>query len=237
MTKTEELKWRKSGRAYLDDFSGRLQVRQTLKKAKSGRGLTTKQRLLDEYWGRLSQLEFTHTRLKRFPVFLSSFHLALEKRGISRVTQFIYHIENYLAVIYIFDQRVRRITRLVEKLATKHRCLQTDIQALADAKKNLMASLEPLVTVRGSHTHEKYFSDKDFDEMEKYDKAGDFSSDAVERKVFKTSAKALLSTQRKRWKKDIQGDIGKCEIQMGILYAKLDKLVWQIHKKLTEKRV
>jgi len=233
MIKTEEFVLRKSGREYQDKFSEHFYLRQLAKKkTKNNPRLTVKQAFLDDYADRLSQLEFTRTRLGRFPKFLSSFHSALEKQGISRVAQFIYHLENYLAVVYIFDQRVKRLVKFVEKLAVKLGCPQADIEKVTDAKEILIASVEPLVKVRGNHTHEKYFFDYALEEMEKYDKAGEFTTNLRERKIFKNSAKTLLNLQRKRWKKDINGDIDKCEIQLGVLYAVLDKLVWQVHVRI-----
>ena len=238
MTRTEEQAWHKKGRAYSDTFLDKVRVRQVLKKRKkaeeSGTAvkLTKRQQFLDSYVDRLSQLESTCARLKRFPIFLSSNHAALERRGISRVSQFVYHVENYLAVIYIFDQRVRRLSGFIEKLAKKHSCTQVDVQNLMTARKDLVASVEPLVVIRGSHTHEKYFQDDQIDEMLKYDKASDFATILADKKIFKNLAKTSLTLQRRRWKKDINSDIHKCEIQMGVLYEALDKLVWQIYKKI-----
>src|SRR3989344_5443962 len=170
MTRTEEQAWHKKGRAYSDTFLDKVRVRQVLKKRKkaeeSGTAvkLTKRQQFLDSYVDRLSQLESTCARLKRFPIFLSSNHTALVRRG--------------------------------------------------------------------SHTHEKYFQDDQIDEMLKYDKASDFATTPADKKIFKNLAKTSLALQRRRWKKDINSDIHKCEIQMGVLYEALDKLVWQIYKKI-----
>lgn len=232
MKKTEELEWCKIGRIYSDNFFGNFRVKQVLKRQKLLLNITTKQNFLDSYGNRISQLELTYIRLKRFPIFLSSSSLALEKRGISRVAQFIYHIENYLALIYIFDQRIRRLVKFIEKSAKKYQCQLIDIQELTSVKNILLTSIEPLVLTRGKHTHEKYFYDKNFEEMERYDKAGDFSFNQYEKKAFKLYAKKLLSIQRKKWKEDINGDINRYEVQIGIMYTKLDKLVWQIYKKI-----
>lgn len=239
MTKKEELQWRTIGIEYPDNFFSNYKARQFLKKIKKAEkrntkpGLTSKQKFLNEYGNRLSQFETTYFRLKRFPIFLSSYHPALENQGISRTSQFIYHIENYLAEIYIFEQRAKRLRGFLSKLAIKYRCPQLDIDALTKARRDLRNSIEPLTVIRGSHTHIEGFSDGNgIDEMRKYDKAGDFTNNIEQKGIFKESAKNLLTEQRRKWKNDISNDISKCEIQMGILYTALDKLVWQIYKKI-----
>lgn len=236
MTK-EEQNWYKKGKNYSDNFFKNFRVRQVLKKIKdeeeSGTkaAFTSRQQLLKDYGDWVNELESTRVRLARFPILLSSYHPSIEKRGISRVSQFIYHIENYLSVIYIFDQRVKRFVRTIEKSAKKQGCPAPDIESLVLAKESLIKSVEPLVKIRGNHTHDKYLKDNEIKEMEKYDRAGDFSDNLRDRKFFKSQAKLLLSEQRKRWKKDMLGDLEKYEIQLGILYSALDKVVWQIYRK------
>lgn len=148
------------------------------------------------------------------------------------MSQFIYHIENYLALIYIFDQRIRSLYNFIEKLSKRHNCPNSDIQNLVIIKDLLLKSIEPIVNTRGKHTHEKYFYDKDIKDMERFDKAGDFSQNTQDKIYFKTRANKLLSDQRKKWKKDIINDIYQYEVNIGVMYTNLDKLIWQIYNKI-----
>lgn len=232
MTTTEKLKWKKKGRDYADGFFDTHRMRQTLKRKNGSLPLNPKQDHLDKYGDRLTQLELTYIRLKRFPILLSSYHAALEKKDISRVSQFIYHIENYLSLIYIFDQRIRRLVKLIEKLDKKHPCLPADTAHLLIVKNSLIGSLKPLVLIRDDHIHDRYFNDSHLEEIVKYDKAGDFTTTLIDKKEFKKLANKLLTIERKKWTKDISSNIENFEIQLGLLYHALDKLVWQLYRKL-----
>lgn len=237
MTKQEEEKWIIEAREYRDTFFNDSRARKMLKKKRDseqrGKKLEIKNQIfLDEYGDWLDQIQTSFTRLKRFPTLLSFHHLLLEKRGISRTTQFIYHIENYLAAIYIFDQRINKFYQFIEKFSQKYKCSSVDLKNINQLRRNLTNCVSPIMNIRGSHTHVKNFQDADIDEIIKYDKSGDFTNNISEKKLFKNKAHSLLKLQRQKWEKDMSEDMRKCEINTGILFKAVDKMVWKIYRKI-----
>lgn len=232
MTQAEEDIWCKQGGEYRDKFLGNSRVRVALRRSTKGHTLNNKQTLLNNCANFVIEIETTRKRLYNFPKFLASFSPALERQGISRVAQFVYHVDNYLESVYRFDQMVRRFFNALNRMAQRQRCSAAEIKSFNDAKNALIVCIEPIVSVRGNHTHIKAFLDDKILEMERWDRAGDFTTDPVDKETFKNSARNLLEIQRKRWKADIKGDLRSCDIQMGLLYEAADSLIWESHRKM-----
>src|SRR3989344_747103 len=229
---TEEFRLRSNARTYRDSFAAQDPVRAYLSASNRNRGLNNKQLLLKEYYDHIIELDLTYIRLKRFPLFLSSHNPAWEHQGVSRVSQFIYHVENYLAGVYILDQRIMSFSRSFGRRIERQRCSRPDIRSFLTAARDLRNSVQPLVSLRGAHTHSKMFEDKEITDMEALDKAGDFVNTVREARYFKSEAKSRLSIQRKKWKKDIKSDLKKFELQLGCIYEIADKLLWEAHRNI-----
>ncbi len=231
MTEEEQIALIKKREECVEKYFKHHRAIQTLKKLSGDKPLTRKQEVLSEYGRWLAQVESAHSRLERYPIWLSSTNSAVERRGISRVDQFTYHIENYLAAVYILNERVRRLVSYLEKRGGRKRCNTTTIESLRKARRTFMLSLDPLMEIRRRHTHEKHFNDKELTTMEMADKAGEFSKDPSEKKQFKGWAIILLRFQRHRWKKMLKNNNRNFSVLLGMIYEPADKLVWEIYQK------
>lgn len=232
MTREQRSLLRKVGKEYLDSFLDKPQVKEVLRKVNTSARLSNKENLLNTYEDYLRQIESARSRIGKFPVLILSSDINLEKKGISLVSQFIYHIENYLAAVYVFDQRIRAFTNAFERHGNRQRCRQANVTAFKTASDSLLVNLRYLVQIRGRLTHVRFFDDAEMIEMEKYDKAGDFATSRSDKANFKTQAKILLEVQKIKWKKLIIKTNNQCDVEMGIFYKASDEIVWEAHRKM-----
>ncbi len=110
------------------------------------------------------EISESYDRLNDFSIYLRQF----QYRGL-RITEaryLRYTVENYLNEMYIFQERLlaytKRIWRYVEK---KDQSAQT--RTIIDRVENqIKSTLQPIVNMRGAHTHKSRYTNDDFRRLE-----------------------------------------------------------------------
>lgn len=230
-------KWEADRYRLVGEFISRKSVRKIFLKAVSNEVgsapvLTNKEKILTEFSRRLSELNSSRYRLDLFPVLLSSYHKSLERRGrLSRSEQLTYHVQNYLSDVYIFEQRAKRLAKFITNNAEKLGCDVDDIKALKESLKNLSATLEKVVEVRGKHIHEDGFSDNELTRLEMLDFILQHEKEPKEKLRLEGLRNILLRMQRHKWKDILRKNNANCDALMCMLLKPSIRLVREIIRK------
>lgn len=193
---------------------------------------TPKEGFLDAFAWRFSQMESSFDILSRFPILISSTNRSLEKRGMSRVDQFIYHIENYFSSVYIFEQRIKKFSGYIEKSSKKLKCDDVWLKKLKLSQQNISKSLESLIEIRGAHIHDRSYYNKDFYSLELFDRLSRHGQTEEDKRKYKGFVKIKLLLQRHKWRDTIKKNNSVCEALLGMLYESAFKLQKEIYKKI-----
>ena len=150
----------------------------------------------------LAEIESQLEILDFFPVFINSSNYNLEKKGFSKIAQFRYHLEYYFSEMYILDQRLDRLMRILAKNIKE----RNEKEKLNMIRKKQHEILDNLLNVRGLHVHEKKYQDSDIYHMELLEQYMMSNTEVRKTKkndYAKEDLKFYLSNNRNKWKKII----------------------------------
>ncbi|MAF13338.1 MAG: hypothetical protein CMI53_00390 [Parcubacteria group bacterium] len=152
------------------------------------------------------EIEKSIERQKFYPKFLQSYSRNYEKQGFTRVQQFFYHIENYLAEIYIFHERTISLLNKIKREAKKVGIPVKELKQVDILKKYFRKSLNGIVGIRGRHTHVQRFVDYDTISLESIDNylTSSIKMSKKEKNKYEAYRKLLLMMARHQWKKKIR---------------------------------
>ncbi len=192
---------------------------------------------MERYWDRMVpyfiEIDKSLERLKFFPMLINSFSTSYEKNGFSRVEQAYYHVENYFAETYIFRERFKLFLDILKKEATRVQYKTQDIKLIGDLKKIMLDKLEPLIEIRGAHTHETRYVDGTTEKLHSITNILSMSQGKVSAKdltIYSLIQKLELKKYRTRWKEIIQtNNIAMEKILDSIFYMiNLEKIIINI---------
>lgn len=197
----------------------------------SERPFTKKERVLADFSDKFTHFITSRNQLDMFPILISSNNPRLEKQDISRVKQFVYHIENYLSAIYIFEQRAKRLVNFLNKKGLELDCDPRLIKSLKDGMKDFSVSLKQINELRGGHVHDRPFSDKELILLEQIDLFAEYPTDPPDGKDYFAIRKLLLRFQRNKWKGIIRNNNLNCDAIMVFILRPTFKLLREIQLK------
>ncbi len=149
----------------------------------------------------LAEIESQLSLLNFFPKLINSSNYYLEKKGFSKIAQFRYHLECYFSEIYILDQRLKKLIKILQnELEDKSKK-----EILGKLIKKQHEMLDGLIKTRGLHVHERKYQDGDLYYIELLDQY--IKSNPQNEKVVKDEVKCFLNRNRKKWKKIIENNI------------------------------
>jgi len=109
------------------------------------------------------EISISFQRLKDLEVYIS--HSPVLKRPIEKADYLRFLIENYLYEIYILKERLNKYTKKIMNSYIEDKryiSIRKDCNLLSNmVEKNL----ENIISIRGKHTHEARYSDKDIDRL------------------------------------------------------------------------
>ncbi|MEA3450202.1 MAG: hypothetical protein U9Q85_04510 [Patescibacteria group bacterium] len=153
----------------------------------------------------LAELESQLELLNFFPVFINSSSYNLEKKGFSKIAQFRYHLECYFSEMYILDQRLDRLMRIL----TKNIKAKTEKEKLNIIRRKQHQIFDNLLKVGGFHVHKRKYQDDDLYHMgllEQYMKSNIDIKNIKKKNYAKKDLKIYLNNNRSKWKKTINNN-------------------------------
>jgi|GEM_PF-6660083 len=108
----------------------------------------------------IKNLQNTLIYIRRFP---------FSKTRIEKSTYLRYHYENYLNELYILQERMQRFLTIISRLYRRDQNWENISQITNEILHDFKRALSRLIETRGTHIHEKRFSDLEFDQLDLFE--------------------------------------------------------------------
>lgn len=190
------------------------------------------------YWEKISkcfiEIQNSIERQEHYPMFLKSFSSSYEKQGFGRANQFIHHIENYLAEVYILHERLTMLLNIIKKESKSVRQWTKDESIVKALYKQIEDSLDPILKVRGSHTHVSRLTDGELNRLSTVEYLLGYAATDEEKRRYLVHRKILLLFARNKWKKQIKHNTAEILKLLDLVcyYLKKSKILDDIAKKI-----
>lgn len=106
------------------------------------------------------RLTMIATLIKQYPI-----QTSWKRAGITKIRYLRYHYENFLNEVYLFQERVLLLLKVIEKKCQKNQ-LSAEVTKIVDVSKSFTKSLEGICTIRGRHVHLRRYKNKKIEQLE-----------------------------------------------------------------------
>ena len=109
----------------------------------------------------------TNYRLTMIAVLIKQYHIqpSWKKSGITKIRYLRYHYENFLNEVYLFQERVLLLLRVIEKKCQKNQ-LSIESEKIRKVSGAFTKSLENICVVRGKHVHLRRYKNNKIEQIE-----------------------------------------------------------------------
>jgi len=147
------------------------------------------------------------------------------KQNISRLNYLKYHVNNYLNEIYILKNRLNAYLTTISRAYSKSEYKDQVSETIVPIFELIAQVFKSYIEIRGSHVHEKRYSDKEFSRLstlELLSKSNDEFGQIMTEMYLQNYKKT-----RKTWISKIDSDINAIKKLLDIYFSKLLQIVFR----------
>ncbi len=164
----------------------------------------------------LSEILTNIEALENISVYAASF--PYRRQGISRLDYLKYHIENYLNELYILKNRLISYLTIIERAYKKCDRASEISKELKPVYQIVSGTLDGYINIRGSHVHDKRYSDTDFDRLTNLSLLS-MSQDKEFSNIFQGMFVEEYRKTRKKWVGKMKRDLEAIEQLLEIFFS------------------